>query len=313
MARKPHKAMPAVSKASKKLAALGDRYAEAVRGHIEVGKSPAQAAELALDDVAWVKTTADIISTGAKESLKLAGVTAEGSFRRDVFLNRSFKGVTLSDRIVSDAVSGSKEVSKVISSTMEAGKSWSQLATNIRRTDLIGSDPTKRISELGDFARKAFAGNDPKALAAYQREIRRAEQYIKQLKVDNRSTGDLRRAYEKVIRATETGKQAAIDKAIDFAARKKMAYNAQRIARTETIRAYGDMVQDEFKNDEDVAAIQWSLTLGDNTCPVCEGIASEDSGYGAGVYLKDELPEYPAHPSCMCDLSPVYVDEINTK
>jgi len=114
------------------------------------------------------------------------------------------------------------------------------------------------------------------------------------------------------VSASKNGSQQALDKAIQNAVEKKMAYNAQRIARTEMARAWGEETLAEFQADPDIAAIQWELSSSDNACPDCIEISQDDIGHGPGIYTAEELPEYPFHPNCLCRLAPVFIDEFKT-
>jgi hypothetical protein len=311
--KKRHPAGKAVSTTTKRIDRLAAEYQAEVEAGLARGLSAAVATREAFRATKYADAVVKIIGNGIKDGLKTTGVSYEASFRRTSALDKVFDGVTLSDRIVTSAVEGNAAVSSAISATLRDGKAWTKVALEVRRTGYIGSDPTKLLSSLKDASSRAFGGTDPKALRAYQSEIGKLTRHISRLKDSNAPTGQLRKAYEKVISASESGSQTALQAALDNAIAKKMAYNAQRIARTEIIRAYGEEKMAEFKADPDVVAIKWTLTSSDNACPICTALSEEDSGYGPGVYLLDNVPDYPQHPNDMCDLVAVYIDELPEK
>ena len=302
-----------MSKTVKELEALAVRYEKALKAALAKGSTPRQAATYAFEKVGWMKQTVNIIGSGRVAAVEVAGVSAEASFIRSSQLGKVFEGVSLSERIVDGGIKANAEVSATIKRVLDDGKAWNKLALEIRRTDLIGSDPTARIGELADAARAAYGGADPVAVKKYASELAKMKAHVSRLKDSNAPTGDLRRAYQKVLDATEKGSQKAIDLAIENAVKKKMAYNAQRIARTEMVKAWGEEKMAEFEADPDVVAVRWERSSVGSDCPACTELAERDKGYGPGIYLLGEVPEYPNHPNDMCILTPVYSDEIELK
>lgn len=87
-----------------------------------------------------------------------------------------------------------------------------------------------------------------------------------------------------------------------------MNYEALRLARTEMAAAFGEGVISSAELNPSNIGIQWRTSNAGVTCSVCEEIANRDVGLGKGVYPLHELPEYPAHPNCLCVLSEVVED-----
>lgn len=81
-----------------------------------------------------------------------------------------------------------------------------------------------------------------------------------------------------------------------------LSYESLRLARTEMAAAYGKATVESAKLNPGVIGIQWQVSNAGVTCDVCKGYANHDSGLGKGVFRLDELPEYPAHPNCLCTL-----------
>lgn len=72
---------------------------------------------------------------------------------------------------------------------------------------------------------------------------------------------------------------------------------AMLIARTETMRAYNKVNQDQFKK-YGVAKVQWLAAKDERVCDVC-------GAYDGQQYPVDDHPDIPAHPQCRCILTPV--------
>lgn len=87
-----------------------------------------------------------------------------------------------------------------------------------------------------------------------------------------------------------------------------LSYEALRLARTEMASAYGEATKRSAKLSPATEGIRWTLSNAGVSCDVCKGNADHDSGLGRGVYRVDDLPEYPAHPNCLCVLITVNID-----
>lgn len=92
--------------------------------------------------------------------------------------------------------------------------------------------------------------------------------------------------------------------------RKKIDYNAQRLARTMVSHAYAENFVRTTRYNPFIEAYQWLISNSDRVCPICIGRAEDDSfGLGAGIYPKDHLPL--DHPNGMCTFSVVMPDNYN--
>lgn len=139
----------------------------------------------------------------------------------------------------------------------------------------------------------------------------RLKQISKQ--IDKLQTVNLRIAYGDVIKSIESESKKAIEKSLYVAVQEKSRYQASRIARTETSRAYYNATLSKYVNDPDVSAVKVTLSTGHKIYDICDVYANADMGYGKGVYPLNSLPEYPLHPNCFCRLSPVFIDEVPEK
>lgn len=87
-----------------------------------------------------------------------------------------------------------------------------------------------------------------------------------------------------------------------------LSYEALRLARTEMADAYGQAEKRTAEEAPFSKGIRWSLSNAGVACDVCVGNAERVTDLGVGVYEAGELPDYPAHPNCLCNLQQVVED-----
>ncbi|PIC59095.1 hypothetical protein CSV80_00805 [Sporosarcina sp. P12(2017)] len=87
-----------------------------------------------------------------------------------------------------------------------------------------------------------------------------------------------------------------------------LSYESLRLARTEMAAAFGEATRQAAELNPSNKGIRWSLSNAGVACDKCRTIASHDEGKGEGVYSLETLPDYPAHPNCLCNLSEVTED-----
>ena len=138
---------------------------------------------------------------------------------------------------------------------------------------------------------------------AVQSAVKRAIKNISDIK-----TPALKRAYADLVNVIDQEGTKAFNRAINKATREKARYHAERIARTEYSRAYGDGMHTLMVQDEDVIAIRRRVSAAHAIDDICDVIQHSDFyGMGAGVYPKDKVPSYPSHPHCNCRMVEVYI------
>jgi hypothetical protein len=88
-----------------------------------------------------------------------------------------------------------------------------------------------------------------------------------------------------------------------------------RLCNTEGARAYYEGLLRKTKNRNEVFGYKWELSVLHYKFfyDVCDINASCNVGYGVGIYPKNKMPIYPAHPNCACNLSIVYRKDIGNK
>ena len=74
-------------------------------------------------------------------------------------------------------------------------------------------------------------------------------------------------------------------------------YRAEMIARTETMKAFNDVAQDQYAK-YGVTQVQWLATNDERECEEC-------AAHDGQTYSLDAAPDIPAHPNCRCITIPV--------
>lgn len=86
--------------------------------------------------------------------------------------------------------------------------------------------------------------------------------------------------------------------------RKKVDYNAQRLARTMISHAYQESFVRVTKKNPFIEAYRWLPSNSDRVCPICIARGEDDSyGLGSGIFPKEQLPL--DHPNGMCTFETV--------
>jgi hypothetical protein len=219
----------------------------------------------------------------------------------------SSQGVPFSAKV--NDISRVTEIRKSIVDAVAYQKAWRKAAQDLHDLGIQKADVNKKIKEVELAARKAFAmSNDADGYYEYKQAVKRAQQSVN--KLIEPSTSKLRRAYQDVLDLTETVSEKALDNAVKYAAYFKERYNAERIARTEMARAYGDGFFAQNVNNDDAVGWRVELSSAHVVTDICDFHTSADLyGMGPGVYPKDKGPKYPFHPHCTCVLSTVYIGD----
>jgi hypothetical protein len=76
------------------------------------------------------------------------------------------------------------------------------------------------------------------------------------------------------------------------------------LARTEITAAAGRSTINASLINPYVAGIKWNLSLSHPCCDICDDLAAGGED-GDGVYPKNDVPSYPAHPHEICYLTMV--------
>jgi hypothetical protein len=215
------------------------------------------------------------------------------------FLNEHFQGddLSLSQRVT--RLDLQRDVISTVQANLSAAKGVTRLASELKDSTTV-EDLRAGIRELESAARQVMAG-DVEAFQEFKRILKRERSYAEST-LDGGNETVLQRAYVRVVNAAERLNERGLDRAIENAIDKKARSNAFRIAHNEAARAYGVGVRTRADADLDCTGIEWDLSSGEGHCDECEELDGK-------VFAKDDLPEYPAHPNCECNLSLYYGPE----
>lgn len=201
----------------------------------------------------------------------------------------------LSTRLHTRGQAVRKEVGDILKATIGKGNTNKKIASELFNRGVIDTAELPQFMEqVAKLPIDTSAEEKRKLLRKVQRQV------------SKRTTAGLRAGYSEVIKVVESDNERKLEKAIEIATEEKTRYNAERIARTETARAYADGQVSRYKDDDDIVAFQWKLGTRHPVFDICDFYANADLyGMGKGVYPKDKVPMLPAHPHCMCRLKPI--------
>lgn len=203
--------------------------------------------------------------------------------------------LNLSTRLHSRGQVVRKEVGDILKATIGKGNTNKKIASELfNRGAIDTADLPQFMDQVAKLPIDTSAEEKRKLLRKVQRQV------------SKRTTTGLRAGYSEVIKAVESDNENKLAKAIEVATEEKTRYHAERIARTETARAYADGQVSRYKDDDDIVAFQWKLGTRHPVFDICDFYANADLyGMGKGVFPKDKVPTLPAHPHCMCRLKPI--------
>ncbi|MRJ06243.1 MAG: hypothetical protein C6I01_01825 [Epsilonproteobacteria bacterium] len=182
-----------------------------------------------------------------------------------------------------------------------------------RKATIILRDAQKNKETIKKIALKLYEGYDfndeevlkvKKELPRYLQKALDKKSVLKEVK--KLKTTHLRVAYLDYLEILEKGTEKEINEKIKVALEEKARYYANRIARTETHRAFMSKRAKEILEDDEVEFVKYNLNPHHKLIDVCDFYANLDLGWGRGVYPKKEMRTLPLHPHCNCTYSPIY-------
>ena len=172
----------------------------------------------------------------------------------------------------------------------------------------------KYLKKIIVFKREISALNRITPISQNNRELLEKFVEIAEMNVEGLKTRPLKAAYRRLLEKVRLGTHEEFEKAVWVAVQEKSRYYAERIARTETARAWSDGFYAETYDDETVIAYKWKLSRAHKIFDVCDFHAKADLyGLGKGIYPINSVPPHPAHPHCTCMIEAVYDGELDTK
>lgn len=332
--------------------AIVDKLTNSIFRHMNNGDSITQAYIKARKEINFYKLNAEAIEDAVYESMLkgygikakplLVGVEGESTLRHKLMdVPWTADKMKLSTRLHGVDRALRSNVVATVSKSLRTYKTIHQTAMalydgySVPNKVLNQAELPKYLNEIKNLTKKMYSGD---IRAARESKIYKAVTHdIRKLK-----TPALRAAYQQAVDASATDKKSALNKArkmlkmgsdkqevmdmllaerekamkkaLDVATHEKTRYYAERIARTESARSYYEGQLEKAKTDDDIFGFKWVLSSAhhDETDCECEDNANADLGFGKGIYPKDDLPELPAHPNCMCHFKTVYTWEVKS-
>lgn len=168
----------------------------------------------------------------------------------------------------------------------------------------------KYLQDVVNFSRRSDLGKND--VIALQKLVRKARRVVDRLAKNGAPNRALKTSYKELLDAVESCSDKALKRAIRTAVEEKSRYVAERIARTESARAWYQGFLKDTMDDPDVVAYRWVESTRHPTEDICDEYAKVDMyGLGPGIFPKDKAPELPAHPHCLCHYEKVYASELN--
>lgn len=224
--------------------------------------------------------------------------------------------MNLSTRLHGNEAEIRQTIVDTVSKSIKQGEAWVKTSRDLY--DGYNAGHITKKAELPEYLTdlvkqsKRILADDKAALREYNKAVVKAEYQISRLSQDGSPTRAMKQSFKNLLDAAKDLNDKAIDKAVSVAVEEKSRYIADRIARTEISRAWGDGFFAEHLEDPDVIAFRWDLSSRHPVYDICDMHAKVDCyGLGKGVYPKNKFPVRPAHPHCMCLVTPVYVGNLD--
>lgn len=217
-------------------------------------------------------------------------------------LRRKVGNITLSKAIWKNVFQTQKIIKNELKSILGTQVNWQKAAQSIFKLKLSNAELPAYMKKLIRFSKKFGIGS-----IEYERELKKVIKQISKLNnLGLGAQGRLRKAYLNLANLTSATSEVQLRKAIRRALLAKSKYIAERLARTEMARAYGETAFENFKK-EDIPAYKWTLSSRHPRLDICDFHAKTNHyGLGYGIYPSNRAPAYPAHPNCMCSLTAIY-------
>ena len=298
--------------------AFGDDVIAAVKFEMEKGMDIRDAVQKVLEDLDFDSHNTELIAAAVVASaiagfgLRPEQVTAEAKAEiKKVLMKKpwSVDGMKLSERLHGV----DKVLRQNIISTVTASVNNSDSVIDMARKLYDGYNSGKAVIKPADLpeylkklvrqARLAVQGD---ASELSKLGVLQAAQKLKN--PDRLTTKALKRAYKDLVEACAKLETEAVDKALWTAVQEKSRYYAERIARTESARAWYEGYMADSDSDDDVAGFKYTLSSAHKRKPydICDVYANADFGFGKGIWPKGRQPEIPVHPHCMCYYGKVF-------
>lgn len=289
-----------------------------IQKYLDEGMTPAQAVDKALRETDFKAYMAKAV----KDAMLSSAVIGAGSYTagKSTPLDEAWdpSGMTLSEKLHGTSKAMRNHIINTIKDQLKQGAHAMKSARafydgyntsdNVVRKQML----PKYLQDVVNFSRRSDLGKND--VIALQKLVRRARRMVDRLAQNGAPNRALKTSYKELLDAVESCSDKALKRAIRTAVEEKSRYVAERIARTESARAWYQGFLKDTMDDPDVVAYRWVESTRHPTEDICDEYAKVDAyGLGPGIFPKDKAPELPAHPHCLCHYEKVYASEINAR
>lgn len=298
---------------------LGDKLVEEIIRQVNAGLPLAEGINTALANTGFTgqyfNQLIDTICTAALlgYGIKVPSMQMKTVVRKHILSDYwAPDKMKLSKRLHGTSQEMRQAIIDTIAVAMRKGRTVRQMAIdlydgyNSGNKVINGAELPQYLKRLVAAARSA-AGGDRNITREFNLAVRKAEKQLVKMKEKDKP---LRVAYQQLVDAAQMLNEKVMEKAAWVAVQEKARYYADRIAITESARAWSDMFYARHYDDSLVIGFGWRLSSRHPRVDICDFHAKVDHyGMGAGNYPKDKMPPHPAHPFCTCNLVVIYKGE----
>lgn len=286
---------------SEELNAMQDELARTIRQQAEAALE--QALQLMSEGMAPREALAQVTQTFTGqyyEALSSAFTRVLGDYVGIADIKAlNISGIDLSDALYTHIQRTNLTAQQVINDHMKGFVQARKLAMDLYEGYGFKDDPLKVKAKLPKYLRQAL--KDPAIDDGYRR-------LLAQIRTNQIKTPALKAGYQQLLDGLENGVgQASLKNLLKTAWFERNRYFANRIAQTETSRAYMNGVAQELMADDQVVWVQYEMSRTHPRVDICDRHAKLNAyGQGPGIYPKAQAPKPPAHPFCRCKITPRY-------
>jgi hypothetical protein len=187
---------------------------------------------------------------------------------------------TVKDQIAKASARARLDLTNEVSKIIKSGE-----AVRVASVRMQAQAPGDLSAVRKDLKELARNGADPAQIASLKRKI---DSGIKGAR--------LKDAYNRTLKAIESGNPILVEKQLFYAVQNKVRYNMERVVRTEQARAHFSAQREEISTNPNIKFVRFVLA-GGHAVDECDAYARADMGYGPGIYPIDQAPVLPIHPN----------------
>lgn len=211
---------------------------------------------------------------------------------------RAVGGVRLSARLHATQEATVAAMAGELHQTMHAGLSVERAAQRLLEVDDAVVELPAYIRRIRDAVR---LGDQVRLHAVIDAHV---------AQVEGLSDPTLRAAGREFIRRARTATEQDLDRQIAYWVRDRALYSERVVVRTEAARVHAAAFVESTKDQPWVKGYRWELSPSHPKPDVCDLYANQAiDGLGPGGYLPENLPQLPAHPSCLCFTTAIIDDQ----